>query len=139
MISAVIDPSVLVSAFIGNAAAGPGQVLTAWKAKRFSLVVSPLVLAELGDVLSRVKFEQWTSGGLGDDYIALLATEGESQPDPGIAPNVVRDPKDDYLVALALAVKADALVSVDKDLLGLEIEGLTICRPVAFLEQLGQS
>lgn len=139
MISAVIDPSVLVSAFIGDATAGPGQVLTAWKEQRFSLVVSPLLLAELDDVLSRAKFERWTNDGLRDDYIALLATAGESQPDPGIALHVVRDPQDDYLVALAIAVKADALVSVDKDLLELEVEGLAICRPAAFLERLDRT
>jgi hypothetical protein len=32
---AVVDPSVLVSAFLGNPEAGPGQLITAWRDDRF--------------------------------------------------------------------------------------------------------
>jgi hypothetical protein len=56
LIRAVVDPSVLVSAFIGDPAAGPGQLVEAWCDRRFALVVSPLLLAELDEVLLRPKF-----------------------------------------------------------------------------------
>jgi predicted nucleic acid-binding protein len=48
----------------------------------------------------------------------------------------VRDPEDDYLVALARATGADALVSVDRDLLDASVDDLNICTPAAFLERL---
>jgi predicted nucleic acid-binding protein len=53
VISAVIDPSVLVSAFIGRPEAGPGQVVAAWRDGRFTMIVSPLLLEELAEVLAR--------------------------------------------------------------------------------------
>jgi predicted nucleic acid-binding protein len=56
VIRAVVDPSVFVSAFIGDPDAGPGRLVEAWRDRRFVLVVSPLLLAELGEVLSRHKF-----------------------------------------------------------------------------------
>lgn len=37
--------------------------------------------------------------------------------DPVDVPAITRDPKDDYLVALALRERVDALVSGDRDLL----------------------
>jgi hypothetical protein len=40
----------------------------------------------------------------------------------------VRDPKDDYLVALASAANADVLVSIDNDLEA-PVDDVTTCRP----------
>ena len=115
MISAVVDPSVLVAAFLGQPDAGPSRVVTAWRDGRFSLVISPALLEELGDVLDRPRFAHRAGDGRGRAYIDAFAARSHHQPDPQTIPNVVRDPQDDYLVALALAVKADALISVDKD------------------------
>ena len=52
--------SVFVSAFIGKPDAGPGRLVEAWRNRRFVLVVSPLLLAEL---LSRPKFARWAATG----------------------------------------------------------------------------
>jgi hypothetical protein len=48
----------------------------------------------------------------------LLATS-DAVGDPAEAPAIVRDRRDDYLVALALAAHADRLVTGDADLLEL--------------------
>lgn len=136
MIRAVVEPSVLVSALIGSAAAGPGRLVDAWHEDRFVLIVSPVLLAELTDVLGREKFNRHTADGRGAAYIQDFAVNGDHSPDPPEPPKVVRDPDDDYLVALARAANADALVSVDKDLLDLELSDLAICSPRAFLEML---
>lgn len=50
---------------------------------------------------------------------------------------VVRDPGDDYLVALARSAAAHALVSGDGDLLALDLEDVLVLSPRAFLERLG--
>ena len=48
-------------------------------------------------------------------------------------PRICRDPKDDYLLALAKAAKADLLITGDADLLVLEKYGRTrILKPAVF-------
>lgn len=139
MIRAVVDPSVFVSAFIGDPDAGPGRLVEAWRDRRFVLVVSPLLLAELGEVLSRPKFARWAGDGRGDAYVAGLGARSEHQPDPSQPPSRrVRDPDDDYLVALMHATHADVLVSLDRDLLDAELDGITVVDPAVFVSRLEQ-
>jgi putative PIN family toxin of toxin-antitoxin system len=52
-------------------------------------------------------------------------------------PQIVRDRKDDYLIAYAVVGRADFLVSRDKDLLTLgEVESVRIVSPVEFVQVL---
>jgi putative PIN family toxin of toxin-antitoxin system len=137
LIRAVVDPSVLVSAFIGDPDAGPGRLVEAWRDRRFVLVVSPLLLAELGEVLSRPKFSRWAGEGRGAAYVAGFGARSEHQPDPDDPPSSgVRDPDDDYLVALMHATEADVLVSLDRDLLDAQLDDMTVTDPAAFLGRL---
>ncbi len=56
------------------------------------------------------------------------------------APRITRDPEDDYLIAYALAGRADYLVSYDKDLYELQhVETLRVLHPAAFLNILRNS
>ncbi|HWY89653.1 MAG TPA: putative toxin-antitoxin system toxin component, PIN family [Solirubrobacteraceae bacterium] len=137
MIRAVVDPSVLVSAFIGDPGAGPGRLVEAWRDRRFVLVVSPLLLAELGEVLSRPKFSRWAGEGRGAAYVAGFGARSEHQPDPDEPPSSgVRDPDDDYLVALMHATEADVLVSLDRDLLDAQLDDITVIDPAVFVGRL---
>lgn len=134
MIRAVVDPSVLVSAFIGDPDAGPSRLVEAWRDRRFVLVVSPLLLAELGEVLSRSKFARWAGDGRGAAYVAGFGARSEHRPDPDESPSSgVRDPDDDYLVALMRATEADVLVSLDRDLLDAQLDGITVIDPAVFI------
>lgn len=136
MIRAVVDTSVLVSAFIGNPEAGPGRLITAWRDRRFVLVMSPLLVDELDDVLGRPKFERWSSQGRASAYIAALRARSELRPDiPSAQPIEVRDPDDHYLVALSREAEADYLVSVDHDLLDATLD-LSVVDPAVFVAQL---
>ena len=115
---AVVDPSVLVSAFVGNPDAGPGQLVAAWHDHRFVMVVSPQLLVELDEVLARPKFERWASDDRGTAYVAAFAAHREHHADPeDDTGGHVRDPDDDYLIALAQTATVDAIVSLDRDLL----------------------
>jgi hypothetical protein len=52
-------------------------------------------------------------------------------------PRLVHDPKDDYLIACALAGKADFLVSGDKDVLAVKaVETVKMVTAKQFLETL---
>ncbi len=133
----VVDPSVLVSAFIGNPDAGPGQLVAAWREHRFVMVVSPQLLAELGDVLARPKFQRWAGDDRGTAYVAAFAAQGEHHTDPeDDTGGHVRDADDDYLVALAQTAKVDAIVSLDRDLLDAQLDRIAVVDPVRFLRSL---
>jgi len=137
LIRAVVDPSVLVSAFIGDPEAGPSRLVAAWADRRFVLVVSPLLLHELAEVLTRPKFTRWAGDGRAEAYVAAFRARSEHRVDPpDLASAGVRDPDDDYLVALRKDAKADFLVSLDRDLLNAPLSDATVVDPATFLSSL---
>ena len=139
MIRAVVDPSVLVSAFIGDPDAAPGRLVTAWSEHLFVLIACPELLAELDEVLARPKFARWSANGRAAAYVAAFTARSERHPGLAEVSPSVRDPADDYLVALAREAHADALVSLDRDLLDAGLTDIAIERPAALLERLRES
>ena len=134
---AVLDPSVLISSFIGRPDAAPGRVIQAWREGRFTLVVSPALLAELADVLRRPKLARWAGEDWGAAFVAALAARSEHHEDPvHEEPAGLRDPDDEYLVALARRSAVDFLVSLDLDLLEAPLPDLTVIAPAEFLSAL---
>ncbi len=111
----MIDPGVLVSARISGAGA-PAELIRRWLAGQIDIIVSSLLLDELGDVLHRPKFRRWLSITETDDYIAFLTEHATLVDDPDPEHGHTPDPDDDYLVTLARAARAGALVSGDSDL-----------------------
>lgn len=96
-----------------------------WHAGRFELVVSRKLLYELQEVLSRDKFRRFLSVRDVTEYVLWIEDGATAETDPELgASNITRDPKDDYLAALAYSVgvasRSDSLVSVDSHLLELE-------------------
>ena len=136
MIRAVLDVNVLISAFIGGADGPARKLIYAWREGRFTLVVSPASLNELTTVLDRPKFERWTGNERAALWIASLSAGGDHRDDPDTPPVGIRDPKDEYLVALGRRSDVDVLVSGDGDLLEAELDGLKVVRPAEFLEML---
>lgn len=98
----------------------------------FELIVSPLLVAELERALTYPKLRERIGAPDAAAVISLLRAEGTLAADPS-APHPIRsvDPDDDHLVALAAGERA-VLVSGDRHLL--ELEGLPIMAPAAFLE-----
>lgn len=123
----VLDPGVLVSALITPGGA-PAKLLDRMRGAEFELVASPLLLAELEDVLLRDKFRRYVDVEKAEVFVEMVRREARVVPDPTEPPpmNSV-DPKDDYLIALAYREKA-ILVSGDSDLLELT-SGAPICAP----------
>ena len=99
--------------------------------------VSPLLLAELGEVLERPKFQRWTGADRGAAYVAAFAAQGERHVDPeDDAGGHVRDADDDYLVALAQTARVDAIVALDRDLLDARLDWIAVVDPARFLSRL---
>ena len=135
MLRVVFDPGVLVSAVLSQAGA-PAEALDAWRDGAFDLVVSPLLLDELEEVLLRPRFSEYVSPDQVRAYVDALAVEGVAFDDPEDAPRVTRDQDDDYLFALAIAARADFIVSGDKDLTSVPGPPCAVLTPRAFLDQL---
>ncbi len=131
----VLDPGVYVSAAISGIGA-PAQLLEIAVNGQVVLLVSPLLIGELREVLSRDKLRRWVSleeSRAFLDAVELLADSVLDPPEASWA-GVCRDPGDDYLVALAEAHAATLLVSGDQDLLELHRPGLDVRSPRAAVE-----
>lgn len=135
MLRAVLDPGVLISAVISPRAA-PAALVRVWRANRFELVVSPALLDELMTVLLRSKFRRYLTEDQASSLVIELETAGTKTDDPDDRPAVTADPDDDYLVALAIAAQADALISGDRHLTALVKPAVPVLTPRAFLNQL---
>jgi len=112
----VLDPNVLISALLTPRGASAG-ILLHLRAGAFELVTSPMLLAELGAVLRRAKFRPYVSLEEVEEFVELVRRESTSMPDPDPADvPLSEDPGDEYLIQLARATRADALVSGDPHL-----------------------
>lgn len=136
MLRAVLDPGVLIAALLSSEGA-PADLLLAWRSGAFDLLLSRQLLDELVGVLLRPKFRRYTSEVDAVAYTELLRRGGVRLEDPPPELGLTADPGDDYLVALARAAKADALVSGDRHLLALaEVAHPPVPTPRQFLERL---
>jgi putative PIN family toxin of toxin-antitoxin system len=120
-LNAVVDASILVSAFLFPHSV-PGQVLTAAGEGRFAMFLSPLLLEETRRSLLNARLRNAYSH---DEDAVLVWCAGLDRlgtvfagPLPDIGP-ACRDPDDDHVIAAAVAVGADAIVTGDRDLLAL--------------------
>jgi uncharacterized protein len=132
----VLDPNVLISASIAPRGI-PKALLDAWTKRRFELIVSPELLAELEDVLSRERLRRWLTQEEVTAFVAKLRLGATLVDDPptGRTP-ITADPDDDYLVALAQAARADYLVSGDRHLIELPDPDPPVLTPRQLLERL---
>ena len=136
---AVVDTSVLVSALIRREGA-VGPVLAYLEEGAFTLLYSDQLLAELVSVLARPRIRDRYLAGKADIGAILLtiAREGESVV-ASRAITICRDARDNWLLEVAVAGKADAIVTGDHDLLVLHpFEGIPIITPAGFLTVLRQ-
>ena len=129
----VIDPNVWVSAVI-NPYGTPARVVEAVAGGAVIAVVTQHLLDELAAVLIRPKFRRWISVADAIAFVESLGGHADLRADPGPPKTRVRDPNDDYLVALADAADA-VIVTGDDDLLAAEIgpEAITPAQLVARL------
>lgn len=134
---AVVDTSILIRALI-KPAGTVGPVLTHLRTGDYVLLYSQSILEELVDVLSRPRLRG--KYGIDDEAITttieLILLRGEGlEPTQRIA--ACRDPRDDKFLEVAVAGKAEAVVTGDEDLLTLHpFHDIPIVQPAAFLSML---
>ena len=112
----VADTNVIVSAFLWGGT--PRRLLDAVEAQHLELFTSRALIAELEDVLLREKFAaqlrqtRFSSAFLLARYTQLATLIAPAE----VTVPELRDPKDIHVLACALAVRAEAIVSGDADL-----------------------
>ena len=141
MARTLFDANVFISYLLRPARGGTiGTLLDAAFAGVFTLLVADSLLEEFTRrVMTKPYLAQHISRHDLDVFAAALLAIAERIPTiTSPIPAVVRDPKDDYLLAYALVGRADYLVTGDRDLLDLPpLAGLMIVTPAAFAAALG--
>jgi hypothetical protein len=134
----ILDTNILLSALLSPLGA-PAKLLDAWERKKFMLVTSEALIAELRDVTSRPFFRARLRASAIELLVAGLQDFSfycGNLPSGPVAP----DPKDSYLLAMAQASQAEFLVTGDKDLLSLKRHKSTqIITSAAMLELLKEA
>ncbi len=129
----VFDNNALVSAFL-NANSIPARAFV--KAVEFAqLFISAETIEELETVIKRPKFDKYISRENREIFVQNFERVALKIHAPPLSMPTCRDPKDDKFLALALAAKAQFIVTGDADLLVLNpYQGIIIMKPAAFLE-----
>ncbi len=84
---------------------------------RFEAIICPELLGEITDTLHKPYFLDRIGETNVEDILTGIADACTMLDDPPEIDTILRDPEDDYLVALARAAKAELIVTGDKDLL----------------------
>jgi putative PIN family toxin of toxin-antitoxin system len=138
-VRAVVDNNVLVSGLLWGD--NPGRLLSAAATGRLQIFLSEALLAELREVLQRKKFAaRLALKGLTPEIVlAQVQSAARVVHAPPIPlPALLRDADDLPVLACAVAAKADAIVTGDKDLLSLKsFAGIPILKTRAALGKLG--
>jgi putative PIN family toxin of toxin-antitoxin system len=123
---------VLISWLIGRRLRELDALLVA---ERFQLCFSTRALAELAEVTRRPKMRKYFTVARAAENIERLGRVANVlKNEPKVIP-ICRDAKDDFLLALAKAAKADLLITGDEGLLVLKKYGRTsIVTPAKFFK-----
>jgi len=125
----LLDTNILVSALL-SANGPPGQILTAIKQNQHTLVSSSYLTDELRDVCSRKHLRERISREEVEDLVYTMESVGvvvTTLPEIDLSP----DPKDNPVLATAVAGKAELIVSGDKSHLAAlgQAQGIPILNP----------
>jgi putative PIN family toxin of toxin-antitoxin system len=139
VIRAVVDTNILIRALI-KPGGTVGPVLTHLRNGGYVLLYADPLLHELVATLALPRIR--TKYQLDDDdveaIVALILLRGEPVT-PTRRIKACRDPKDDVLLEVAVAGRADSIVTGDDDLLVLHpFESIPIVGPAEFLDALAE-
>jgi len=112
MLRVAIDTNVLVSAIIDN---GKHRSLLLKLLQEHTVLLSPLILAELADVILREKFAITDSEV--NRFLSSLTKISKIIQDKPRFKIIIEDPDDDVILNAAYNGKADYIITGDKNLL----------------------
>jgi putative PIN family toxin of toxin-antitoxin system len=113
----VLDTSVLLSGAVAAATSPPAVLIDAATASSFEFVACPRLFLEFERGLKKPYFRSRLNTAEASELLRTFRLLAITLPDPLVVYGVLRDPTDDYLVDLAQAGEAEAIVTGDRDLL----------------------
>lgn len=114
----VVDASILVSGVASRPGGGaPWLILAALLDFEFEAIVCPKLISEFKAALTNRYFRERFDADELAEIVANVEEAATAYDDPTEIETLLRDPDDDYLVALAHDAEADAIVTGDRDLL----------------------
>jgi putative PIN family toxin of toxin-antitoxin system len=111
----VFDTNILISLLIRG---GFSIVFKLIETSQISILLSIELIDEFLEVSKRPKFQKYFSSSVRDSILSYLLKNGDLI-EVNSKPNDCRDPKDNFLLGLAIDGNATHLVTGDKDLLEL--------------------
>nr|WP_129734755.1 putative toxin-antitoxin system toxin component, PIN family [Parabacteroides goldsteinii] len=128
----VIDTNIWISFLIGKKLSGLQSLLSSGKVQ---LVLCKELVEEIHEVTQRPKLAKYFPQADVEQLLSFMNVIGKWYIPCKIG-TTCRDPKDDYLLALAEEAKADYLLTGDNDLLVLKRIGKTEIITVSLFEEL---
>lgn len=127
----ILDTNVLISAFVFK---GFAAKVFDYCATQETIILSPWIIKELFDKFrSKFKLEEVFL----EEIQALLLEKAAVITPTNDVPEVCRDPDDNHILQIAEFVKADFIITVDKDLLTLvSYNAIPILNPRTFFDQI---
>jgi uncharacterized protein len=119
----VLDANILLAALAGRPSAPPALLLAGVHNGDIEAVACPLLIQEIREGLQKPYFRTRLNALEAMEAVEAYVELCEMYDDPDAPETTVRDPDDDYLVALGRIADAQAIVTGDKDLL--DHDGLT--------------
>lgn len=137
MIRAVLDTNILISYLLTHRDPVASVIDVHLVQENFVLLTAPVLLKELERVLDYPKLQRYFNHPQHKRFIALIMALSEVIELPVSVPKICRDRDDDWVIACAVAGRADVIVSGDRDLLSLErVDAIPILSARQFLELL---
>jgi len=137
----VIDASTLVSGITGSRSESPPCLIyDAVSEMSVEAVICPRLLDEIERGLRKPYFRALIEEQEIAEAVSIIRDAGMMLDDPADPPAVLRDPEDDYLVALAREADAEAIVTGDRDLLDHDdlkppaVDARAACKLLALIE-----
>jgi putative PIN family toxin of toxin-antitoxin system len=129
----VLDTNVWIAALISPGGTAR-RVVDAVLESGIEVLMTEATFGELVSRLEKPKFEPYRDAEQWHAFLAALVDRAQWLEDSGVAAGVSPDADDDKFLALAATGQADAIISGDRDLLGLGVyEGVPILTPAEFL------
>ena len=132
----VLDINILIGALITKGTP-PDSLYQAWLRGDIELVTSTVQLTEIDNVLSRPRLQKYVDADEASVIVQDMGTRALVLDEIPVV-NLSPDPKDNPILATAIAWKADLIISGDKKhILSLEhVEGITVVTAREALERL---
>lgn len=113
----VLDANIVLAALAGRADAPPALLLAGVHNGDLEAVACPLLIEEIRDNLEKPYFRARLNELEAHEALEAYSAVAVMLANPADVEAVLRDPEDDYLLALARNSNAEAIITGDKDLL----------------------